>query len=175
MTDRKYTHLDDLTAFGFLVNALDPNKGRDGDTGASFPRSDAEDFSRGVRFVPGEVTLARRAGKRVEFVQDCTPCCWYWKMPDGTRVYHWDRYYYEKIARQNGKTWDEGTEFEGEAGPCPWCGNPNTTGVTVKPSQNPKTQLNSNGALTKLVRHFLFLQRKLSCEYTKYYKADTII
>ena len=129
----KYSKMDDMAAFGFLINALGSRGRGDGDTGQSFPRSDAEDFSRGVRFVPGEVTLARRRGERVNFVSDCTPVCWYWEMKDRTKIYHWDRYTFEKIARENGKTWPEGEAFRGDAGPCPSCGNPNTSGRTVKP------------------------------------------
>lgn len=129
----KYSNMDDMAIFGFLANAFDSHRSPDGDREASFPRSDAEDFSRGVRFVPGEVTLARRRGERVNFVSNCTPVCWYWEMTDGTRIYHWDRYTFEKIARMNGKTWPEDEKFSGNAGSCPSCGNPNTNGGTVKP------------------------------------------
>lgn len=44
---------------GFLSNALFDGGG---DRGATFPRSDVEDLSRGLRFIPGEVTVARRQG-----------------------------------------------------------------------------------------------------------------
>ena len=126
---------DDLSTlmggFGALANAFGSNRG--GDVGSSFPQSDADDFSHGVRFVPGEVTLARRAGKKVTFVQRCqNSCCWYWQMPDGTKIYHWDRYYFEQIAQANGHKW-EGNEFNGNAGACPQCGNVNTSGGTIKP------------------------------------------
>jgi len=76
MPDR-YSDMGGLGAFGFLANALDTRKGPDGDTNASFPRSDAEDMSRGARFIPGEVTMARRAGKKVNFMSECSPNCWY--------------------------------------------------------------------------------------------------
>ena len=68
--DRKYSEMNDMGAFGLIANAM----GGGGDRGQSFPHSDAEDFTRGVRFVPGEVTLARRRGEVVEFVQKCGPC-----------------------------------------------------------------------------------------------------
>lgn len=134
----KYSRMDGLAGLGFLVNALDQRDGRtrDGDTGASFPRSDAEDFSRGVRFVPGEVTMARRAGKKVEFVTQCGLNCWYWLMPDGSRIYHYDSMTYDSIGTANGRKRIEkeyGSSFEDGAGPCPRCGNPNTNGGTVKP------------------------------------------
>lgn len=127
MSNEKYSNMDELPMLGFLVNALDKGKGNDGDTNASFPRSDAEDLSRGARFIPGEVTLARREGEKVNFVQECGPCCWYWEMPDGSRIYHFERFEYEKIARNNG--------YNGEkelAGPCPVCGNEHTHGGTIK-------------------------------------------
>ena len=82
----RYSRMDGLAGLGFLINALDQSQGRtsDGDTGASFPRSDAEDMSRGARFIPGEVTMARRRGEKVQFVDECGPNCWYWMMPDGS-------------------------------------------------------------------------------------------
>ena len=109
----KYSHLHDpLTAIGFLVNALEGG----GDAGQSFPRSDAEDLSRGLRFIPGEVTVARRRGEHIEFVQSCeNHCCWYWQFPDGSRTYYWERSDWLKLA-------------EGSVSKCPNCGNPPMTG-----------------------------------------------
>ena len=137
MPDR-YSDMGGLGAFGFLANALDTRKGLDGDTNASFPRSDAEDMSRGARFIPGEVTMARRAGKKVNFVSECSPNCWYWEMPDGSRIYHYDPMTYERIGVANGRTKMKGKyegswDFDGGAGPCQRCGNQNTNGGTVKP------------------------------------------
>jgi len=87
---------DDITAFGFIANEM----GGGGDRGQSFPRSDAEDFSRGVRFVPREVTFARRRGERVEFIQRCkNSCCWYWQFRDGSRSYHFELYNYEQYGK----------------------------------------------------------------------------
>lgn len=136
----KYSRMDGLAGLGFLLNALDQRDGRtsDGDTNASFPRSDAEDFSRGARFVPGEVTLARRAGKKIQFVCECGPNCWYWEMPDGSRIYHYDPIVYDQIGIANGRKKVKGKyeyswDFEGGVGPCPHCSNPNTNGGTVKP------------------------------------------
>ena len=109
-----------IGAFGTLINAL----GGGGDRGNSFPASDADEMMNGARFIPGEVTLARRRGEQVQFVQNCGMCCWYWEMSDGTRIYHWERGTYESIHRANEKS-------EGEkAGPCPHCGNENTNGGT---------------------------------------------
>lgn len=134
----KYSKIDGLAGFGFLVNALDQRDGRtsDGDKGASFPRSDAEDISRGTRFIPGEVTIARRRGEKVQFMDECGPNCWYWLMPDDSRIYHYDSMTYDSIGTANGRKRIEeecGSSFENGAGPCPSCGNVNTNGGTVKP------------------------------------------
>ena len=124
----KYTHMTDLSMLGFLSNALDPrSREGNGDTGCSFPRSDAEDLSRGARFIPGEVTMERRAGRRVQFVSECSPCCWYWQLESGTRIYHFDRYTYDRIKVANGIP---ATDTNG-AGPCPDCGNAHTSGGPV--------------------------------------------
>lgn len=132
----RYSRLDEFTALGFLVNAMDPmSRLGDGDHGCSFPRSDAEDMSRGARFIPGEVTLARREGRHVKFVSDCGPCCWYWLMPDGARRYHYDPGEHDAIGRANKRVrvqTKNGLLFDGGAGPCPTCKNPNTNGGTVK-------------------------------------------
>jgi hypothetical protein len=104
-----------LSAFGFLVNAF----GGGGDYGQLVPRSDAEDLSLGLRFIPGEVTWARRNGERVVFVQSCqNQCCWYWLFPDGSKTFYWERSNFEQIKEQNG----------GNDSPCPNCGNPYTSG-----------------------------------------------
>lgn len=117
-----------LAGFGALISAM----GGGGDAGNMFPQSDADDLASGARFIPGEVTMARRRGEKVTFVQNCNnSTCWYWEMPDGTRVYHWDRYTWLNIAKENGK-WDGSGEFSGDAGPCPRCGNKHTDGGTHK-------------------------------------------
>lgn len=85
------------------------------DRGQFFPGSDTEDFAKGARFVPGRVTLARRAGKRVTFHQPCrNSCCWYWQFPTG-RIYHFERGNYEYLK-----------QFER----CPSCGNTHFNGET---------------------------------------------
>lgn len=126
----------DLSALGLMVQAID---GFPGDRGAAFPASDAADLQRGARFIPGEVTLARRRGEKVRFVTDCGECCWYWEyerpitrtQADGTvttipRTYHYDPFVYDQIGRHN-----HGPEFRDLkvlAGPCPHCGNERTNG-----------------------------------------------
>lgn len=116
----RYSKMDELTALGFLSNALFDKGSPDGDKGASFPRSDAEDLSRGARFIPGEVTLARRRGEKVQFNTDCqNTCCWYWKLPDGTRIYHFDRAEYDELKKKH-------------KGRCPNCGNIHIGGGVVK-------------------------------------------
>jgi hypothetical protein len=137
MGKERYSNMNELSMFGFLANALDKGKGEDGDTNTSFPRSDAEDLSRGARFIPGEVTLARRAGQKVNFVTECGPNCWYWEMPDGSRIYHYDPVTYHQIGFANGRKEVKdkfGSHFEDGPGPCPKCGNPNTSGGTIKPN-----------------------------------------
>lgn len=132
----RYSKVGRVAASAFLINALFDRNSRDGDTGASFPRSDAEDMSKGARFIPGEVTDARRAGQKVEFVTECGPNCWYWKMPDGSRRYHFDPEEQHAIGVANGRkevTGAFGTHFA-DAGPCPRCGNPNTNGGMIAPS-----------------------------------------
>lgn len=137
MARERYSNMSEMAAFGFLVNALDGRRGGDGDIGASFPRTDAEDMSKGARFISGEVTLARRAGKRVNFVTECGPNCWYWEMPDSSRIYHYDSMTYHSIGTANKRNAVSdgygGTRFEDGAGPCPHCGNVNTNGGTIKP------------------------------------------
>lgn len=134
MKAKKYTVFDEVTAFGFLANAL----GGGGNRGQSFPQSDAEDMSRGLRFIPGEVTLARRRDERVIFTQQCSnPCCWYWQFPNGSRAYYWERGNWERMAGVNGVTLEE-NEFgslTGEAGSCPSCGNPHTNGGYIEKPQ----------------------------------------
>ena len=128
----KYCSLNESVSFGFLVNAMQGG----GDKGKSYPRSDAEDMSRGLRFIPGEVTMARRRGERVDFIQSCrNKCCWYWQFQDGSRTYYWERGDYEHIAFVNGvelETNEYGSKV-GITGNCPDCGNSNTKGGHIKP------------------------------------------
>ncbi len=113
----RYSAMDKRGAFGFLVNAL----GGGGDVGQTFPRSDAEDLSCGAKFVPGAVTLARRAGKKVAFVANCqsSTCCWYWQMPEGSKIYHFERHIFERLRDEHDST-------------CPECGNTHICGGTTK-------------------------------------------
>jgi len=114
---------DMMGAFGSLVNGLS------GGRGGLFPASDADDFTAGARFIPGEVTVARREGQTVRFVQECSLCCWYWEFKDGSRSYHYDRPTFERIARANhGDSWSSGEGSKTLAGPCPDCGNEHTNG-----------------------------------------------
>lgn len=116
----------DLFGFGMLASAL----GGGGDRGNSFPESDAADLGRGASWIPGEVTLARREGKNVRFVQNCHGlCCWYWEFPDGSRIYYWNRSTCEQIGRTNHG--DDYSADDGDAGPCPSCGNEHTMGGTI--------------------------------------------
>jgi hypothetical protein len=124
----KYSEMNEVTMLGFLSNAMSG-----GDRGQTFPYSDAEDMSRGLRFIPGEVTVARREGQAVPFMQSCHHrCCWYWQFPDGARTYYWERWDYQQIAEHNGKTKNEEGNFAEGAGPCPECGNIHTRGGYVK-------------------------------------------
>ncbi len=124
----KYSQMDETIMLGFMSNAMSGG----GDVGQTFPYSDVEDLSRGLRFIPGEVTVARREGKRVFFEQPCAhPCCWYWQFPDGSRTYYWERWDYEEIAVNNGKEKDEEGYFPDGSGSCPACGNTHTQGGHV--------------------------------------------
>jgi hypothetical protein len=60
-----------------------------GDRGSPFPQSDADDLGRGARYIPGEVTLARRDGRTVRFEQpdDSDPKTWFWLFDDDTRIH----------------------------------------------------------------------------------------
>jgi len=123
--DRDFGNL--MWAFGTLANAL--GGGHGSDRGQSFPQSDADDFSKGLRFVPGEVTMARRQGQKVTFHQPCSnQCCWYWQFPDESRTYYWERWNFEQIAQANGKD----LEAAKDAGTCPRCGNTHTSGEHIE-------------------------------------------
>jgi len=53
------------------------------------PQSDVDDFKSGARWIPGEVTEARRNGLKVAFVQpSANSSDWYWEMTNGNRVSH---------------------------------------------------------------------------------------
>lgn len=119
------SHSAELGAFGALISAM----GGGGDAGNMFPQSDADDLRQGCRFIPGNVTVARRGGQTVRFVNSCGPCCWYWEFSDGSRIYHYDPLTYASIGRHNHP---DAWPVEGElAGPCPNCGNPHTNGGDV--------------------------------------------
>jgi hypothetical protein len=76
MSDRDMSA--EMGLFGMLANAL----GGGGDRGQAFPASDAADFQAGARYIPGEVTMARREGKHVTFDRKNHR----WTMPDGSTV-----------------------------------------------------------------------------------------
>ena len=115
--------MDNLSDLGFLINAMGGDQGGDGDTGSMFPRSDATDLGNGAQFIPGEVTEARRGGKKVEFQQPCrNGCCWYWQMPDGSRKYHYEQASSEQLKSDHN-------------GVCPDCGNNHISGGTMKAEQ----------------------------------------
>jgi hypothetical protein len=139
-----YSNDNDMYVFGMLVNALGNNNG--GDYGSSFPKSDADDFGKGARFVPGEVTLARRRGEFVEFVQNCNnSLCWYWRMSNGDKIYHFESWIFESLLNNYGlkrlsynatenekKEWAK--KLEELDVKCPHCGNKNIRGGTIKRS-----------------------------------------
>lgn len=125
--------------FGALVNMMSGG----GDRGNIFPQSDADEMRNGARFIPGQVTEARRRGETVTFTQECGKCCWFWELPDGTRIYHWDPVTYADIGVQNhGGEWAAATnddgDYGGPAGPCPNCGNEHTHGGSVAPQAAPQ-------------------------------------
>lgn len=73
-----------LAAFGEMINAF----GGGGDTGNLFPKSDVEDLANGAKWIPGEVTLARRAGQKVTFNQEGSKENWYWELENGKQIKH---------------------------------------------------------------------------------------
>jgi len=114
----KYRHFDDFTSHELLSNPQLCDKGQ------GTPYSDVEDMSRGLCFIPGEVTIARRRGEQVSFEQLCSnPCCWYWQFPSGARSYYYERYGYEQVAQANGKVKNEKGNYPDGIGACPICGN----------------------------------------------------
>jgi len=117
MKGDRYSDVNLLAISGTLISAL----GGGGDRGQSVPSSDAEDFGRGVQFVPAEVTWARREGKIVHFDTSCqtSKTCWFWQMPDGERIYYFDRGDFENIRDNHGGT-------------CPTCGNTHIGGGSSK-------------------------------------------
>lgn len=117
----------EMAGFGALISAMSGG----GDRGNAFPQSDADDFASGARFIPGEVTLARRRGEKVQFEQNCgNPNCWNWRMPNGQQIYHFDQFAYQQTADANGQLDENGKVKDGGAGPCPRCGNEHTSGGT---------------------------------------------
>ncbi len=90
----------------------------------------ALDFERGANFVPNEVMELRKQSIQVPFVKECdSSCCWYWELPDGSRIYHWRAAQYNEIARSNGNEFTGC--FSGDAGACSLCGNENTKGGLI--------------------------------------------
>jgi hypothetical protein len=135
--DDKYSHMNELAMLGLLTNAIGGKPGSD--EGQTFPYSDAEDLSRGLRFIPGEVTVARRRGERVSFIQLCHhPVCQYWQFADGSRTYYWERGDYEQIAKHNGKEKNEEDNYPDGIGTCPDCGNTHTRGGHLKANELPQ-------------------------------------
>jgi|CXWL01.1.fsa_nt_gi hypothetical protein len=72
---------------------------------------------RGVCFIPNEVAHAQHLGQVVTFHATCmtSSCCWYWELPDGQRIYHFDRDSSARIRNVHGGT-------------CPECGNTHIVG-----------------------------------------------
>lgn len=67
-----------MMSTGILDNAIQGG----GDRGRSFPESDAMDLRNGAAFIPGEVTIARRAGQRVAYDSASRT----WSFPDGSTL-----------------------------------------------------------------------------------------
>ena len=68
----------DMAAFALLAAALDGGK----DAGAAMPILDATDFAQGAKYIPSEVTMARRNGEHVNYNKHDKN----WTMPDGKIV-----------------------------------------------------------------------------------------
>ncbi len=90
----------------------------------------ALDFERGASFVPDDVMELRKQSIQVPFIKECdSSCCWYWELPDGSRIYHWKAVQYNEIARAHGHEFTGC--FPGDAGSCILCGNENTKGGLI--------------------------------------------
>lgn len=98
-----------------------------------YPSADSDDQAKGARFIPGEVTVARRNGKQIRFVQACAhPCCWYWEFPNGDRAYHFESYDHTLIAMANNFERNAEGNYPGDCGPCPSCGNVHVRGGYIR-------------------------------------------
>jgi hypothetical protein len=138
--------VDPILEIGLMAAIKENRIFSDKNCGRAFPASDTEDRSMGARFIPDEVVLLRREGWEVEFVQECSPCCWYWEFIDRrgdlVRIYHWEENEYLWIAERNGLR-EEKVDYkrffydaddklcEDGPGPCPVCGNANVRGGRV--------------------------------------------
>ncbi|MHC4183584.1 MAG: hypothetical protein ACYSR0_09570 [Planctomycetota bacterium] len=69
-----------LWGLGQIINAM----GGGGDRNQAFPQSDVDDLQNGARYIPGQVTLARRRGEKVAF----NPAKCEWTLPDGIVIIH---------------------------------------------------------------------------------------
>ena len=56
--------------------------GGGGNEGNAVPIDDIQDFNQGAKYIPGEVTMARRKGERVVYHPEKNQ----WQMPDGNWV-----------------------------------------------------------------------------------------
>jgi len=72
----------DFKDFAALASAFEGGR----DIGATIPASDAKDFHDGARYIPGEVTLARRNGERVTFDRGAQMAHWPQGDPAGSSL-----------------------------------------------------------------------------------------
>lgn len=56
--------------------------------GAEISPVDQADLKKGAQYVPGEVSGARKRGVVVTFHQSGATGAWFWRFPDGKRIYH---------------------------------------------------------------------------------------
>jgi hypothetical protein len=137
---RRYSKVDEIVSTMYLANALEGG----GDIGRGVPHSDAEDFGRGARFIPNEVTLARRKGLRVAFITSCksSKCCWYWEFLDSWTFVYGVKGEHQRVYLPGTRTYhsdpdDAGWirhESKGEPPQCPMCANTVIGGGTYDPS-----------------------------------------
>lgn len=127
--------IKEIIKFGAIKMLKNDSVCSSSDIGQAFPASDMADLERGARFIPGEVTLGRRRGEKIIFITDCGLNCWYWLLPDGSRVYHYDPLTYDRIGEANGRrlvTGKYNRYYKNGPGPCPHCGNPYTSGGRIE-------------------------------------------
>lgn len=70
----------------FFLTVVVDNSKKNLDGAVFVPEDDTIDFMNGAKYIPTEVTDARRKGQQVIFHQKLGMQNWYWEMPDGKNI-----------------------------------------------------------------------------------------